>query len=123
MVSHEKLYDAFGELIYAVAKADGEVQEVEITALNNLTKNFAGKYNIDFSFNYNLSKNKSVETAFKDAVQVCKANGPDPEYTLLLNIMVEVAKAFMGIVPNEKIILDNFVDELRTKFINEMTNN
>jgi len=116
--NREKLYDAFGELIYAIAKADGHVQDVEISTLKKITDNYAGKYNIDFSFNYDMNSNKSVENAFSDAMQICKNHGPDPDYTILINIMVEVAKAYMGIVPSERSILERFVSELKLTFIN-----
>jgi len=32
-INKEKLYEAFGELIYVVAMADGEIQETEVAAL------------------------------------------------------------------------------------------
>jgi uncharacterized tellurite resistance protein B-like protein len=35
----EKLYEALGELLYAMAKADGTVQESEIRAIDNIVKN------------------------------------------------------------------------------------
>lgn len=34
-INKEKLYEAFGELIYVVAMADGEIQETEVAALKN----------------------------------------------------------------------------------------
>ena len=33
MKSIEKLYDAFGELIYVIAMADGEIQKEELKAI------------------------------------------------------------------------------------------
>lgn len=120
MINREKLYDAFGELLYAIAKVDGAVQPVEVDTLNSLIENFSGKYQINYSFNYDVTKNIGVEEAYKKAIEICIANGPDPEYARLLEMMVEVAKAYMGIVPSEKELLDKFIDDLKSKFLSEL---
>ena len=39
MIGKVELYDAFGELMYAVAKADGLIQNEEIQVLNELVEN------------------------------------------------------------------------------------
>jgi len=121
MVKRERLYDAFGDLVYAIAKVDGAVQPVEIDTLNRLLADFSGKYEINYTFNYDLAKEISVEDAYNHAIEVCKENGPDPEYAVLLEMMVEVAKAYMGIVPSERELLDKFIDDLKEKFINEIS--
>lgn len=123
MVLKEKLYDTFGDLIYAIAKADGEVQSVEVDTLNKMIELHSSKNEIIWSFDYNLKKDITVDQAYNKAIEVCRKNGPDEEYSYLLNIMVEVAKAYMGIVPRERIVLDGFVTDLKEKFIADLKSN
>ena len=120
MIKRERLYDAFGELIYAIAMADGEVQEAEIEALHKIINSHPWAREIKWSFDYEKSKNNTVEDAYKKAVLACKENGPDPEYKYLLEVMEQVAEAFDGIVPSEKKIIENFQHELEEKFIKDL---
>jgi hypothetical protein len=64
-----------------------------------------------------------VEEAYQKAILACKDNGPDPEYKYLLDIMMEVAAAFDGIVPQEQKIIENFKTELRERFIHDIETN
>jgi len=119
MVKREILYDAFGELLYSIAKADGSVQNVEIDTLQKLIKEYNGRNNIEFNFNYDLAHSVTLNDAYEKAIQVCIANGPDPEYIHLINMMIEVAKAYMGIVPAEKKLLEKFVSDLKVRFLSD----
>jgi len=123
MVKRERLYDAFGELIYAIAMADGEVQDIEVETLKKILNSHPWAREIKWSFDYEKRKNNSVEDAYKKAILACKENGPDPEYKYLLEVMVEVAKAFDGIVPSERIIIENFRLELEERFRNDLEKN
>ena len=122
MIKRERLYDAFGELIYAIAKADGEIQDEELKTLEDLLSKHPWAKAIKWSFNYENEKEHSVDEAYQKAIDVCKENGPDPEYKYLLDVMTKVAKAFGGIVPQEKKILDNFRYDLRDRFIRDLEN-
>lgn len=122
MIKRERLYDAFGELIYAIAMADGEVQEVEVEALRKIINSHPWASEIKWSFDYEKSKNNTVEDAYKKAVIACKENGPDPEYKYLLEVMEQVAEAFDGVVPSEKQIIENFKHELEAQFIKDLRN-
>jgi uncharacterized tellurite resistance protein B-like protein len=120
MVKREKLYDAFGDLIYAVALADGAIQSVEIQALEKCLEGYEGAKDIRWSFDYNHKKLKTVEETYQAAIEVCKENGPDPEYTYLAKVMEEVALAYQGIVPSERKIMDGFVTDLKTRFVQDL---
>jgi uncharacterized tellurite resistance protein B-like protein len=116
MIKRERLYDAFGELIYAIAIADGKVQKEEIETLEELLSRHPWAMEIKWSFNYEQNKHHSVEEAYKRAIDVCKENGPDPEYKYLLDVMEQVAEAFGGIIPQEQEIIDNFKYDLYRRF-------
>lgn len=116
MIKRERLNDAFGELIYAIAIADGDVQEEEVKALEKLLSQHPWAKEIKWSFNYEKTKMHSVEESYERAINVCKENGPDIEYKYLLDVMTQVAEAFDGIVPQEKRIIDSFKTDLHHRF-------
>jgi uncharacterized tellurite resistance protein B-like protein len=120
MIKRERLYDAFGELIYAIAIADGKVQKEEVEALEKLLSRHPWAMEIKWSFNYEQDKQHSVEEAYKQAIDVCKENGPDPEYKYLLDVMEKVAEAFGGIIPQEQEIIDNFKYDLYRRFEHDL---
>ncbi len=123
MVKREKLYDAFGELIYAIAMADGEVQEEEVRSLEQHLNQHPWAKEIKWSFNYENEKHKTVEESYRNAIDICMINGPDPEYKYLLDIMISVAGAFDGIVEQEKKIIDDFRHDLLERFVKDMEDN
>lgn len=121
MIKKERLYDAFGELIYALAMCDGAVQSEEIVTLERILNHHPYAKEIKWSFDYESEKKHSVEEAYQKAIIACKENGPDPEYKYLLDVMMEVAEAFDGIVPQEKRFIENFKSDLRQRFITDIT--
>lgn len=116
MIGKVELYDAFGELMYAVAKADGLIQNEELQALNNLVENHPWAKEIVWSFNYEKGKGKSVEEAYDKALYTCQQYGPSPEYPELLSLLNDIAAASKGVSHEEKLIIQNFEKELRAKF-------
>ncbi len=123
MVKREKLYDAFGELLYALSIADGEVQPEEIRTLEKLLSEHPWAKEIKWSFDYEKMKSHTMEMAYKNAIDICKENGPDPEYKYLLDVMQKVAEAFGGIVPQEKNIIDRFRTDLMDRFYHDLEAN
>ncbi|NVK66305.1 MAG: TerB family tellurite resistance protein, partial [Flavobacteriales bacterium] len=68
MTEQEKLYEVFGELLYAIAKADGIIQPEEKDALGELLQKHAWASEIKWSFNYEASKNSSVEEVYNKVI-------------------------------------------------------
>ena len=120
MIKRERLYDAFGELIYAIAMADGDVQEEELKSLEILLSKHPWAKEIEWSFNYEQDKRHSVEESYQRAIEVCKENGPDPEYKYLLDVMTQVAEAYNGIVPQEMKIIEDFKTDLHHRFEHDL---
>ena len=122
MVKRERLYDAFGELLYAIAMADGEVQQEEIKVIEGILNKHSWSNEIKWSFDYENYKCHSLEEAYGKAISVCKENGPDPEYKYLLDVMHKVADAFDGTVPQEEFIINRFKGDLHSEFIKQLSN-
>lgn len=116
MVGKTELYDAFGELIYAVAKADGLIQNEELEKLEALLAEHPWGQEIQWSFNYEKGKDKDLKAAYDKALYTCQEFGPSAEYAELLNILEQIAAASDGIDAAEAKLIQDFEAELRMKF-------
>lgn len=112
MVNKEKLLEAFGELIYAVAKIDGRVQPEEVEKLKALFQYKQGGEEIVWSFNYETKKNNSVKDAYEKALSVMIEYGPYLGYPELIRILNEVAQASNGIDESERFLISRFEEDL-----------
>ncbi len=112
----EKMYEIMGELIYAVAKADGIVQEEEVSKLNEILEGHPWASEIRWSFNYEKNRNASVEEVYKKVIDYCKNNGASAEYAEFLDVMKKIAKASHGIDPEEEQIINSFTQDLVERF-------
>ncbi len=115
-MSKEEVYQAFGELIYAVAIADGEVQKEEIDKLQELLETHDWAKEIKWSFDYETEKKTDVEEAYSKALSTMVEYGPFEDYPFLFEALEEVAEAFDGIVVEERVLIDRFKSELINKF-------
>jgi len=116
MKNTEKLIEAFGELIYVVAMADGSIQSAELKVIENKLATHKWGEDIKWSFDYEVKKNASIEDLYKKVITYCEMHGPDPEYQFLLDLVEEVAFVSNGIDQNEKEVMDGFVHDLTEKF-------
>jgi uncharacterized tellurite resistance protein B-like protein len=116
MATKEKLYEAFGELIYAVAKADGMIQGEEVEVLEKIVKNHQWAEDIVWSFNYERKKDLSVEYVYRKAIDIFQEHGPDPEYASFLTVLEEIAQASQGKSAQEQGLINLFQMDLIKKF-------
>jgi uncharacterized tellurite resistance protein B-like protein len=116
MAEPEKLYEAFGELLYALAKADGNVQNEERTILKNILKDYPFESDILWSFNYEEKKQHSVKDAYKKAMDIFLSHGPFSEYGKFAEILEKLASASEGISKEEKAIILGFQGDLMKAF-------
>lgn len=121
--TQNRLYDAFGELIYALAMSDGLIQPEETQVLETLLNGHPWAKEIQWSFDYESSKEITVEEAYDKALHTFKEHGPDPDYAFLRDVLEAVAKAGDGVVPEEKQVMDSFSTELIQRFIRDLENN
>lgn len=116
MTEEEKLYETLGELLYAVAKADGVIQQEEKDAMKTLLKDHPLGAEINWSFNYEETKEQSVDEVYHKVISYCKHYGPAPQYTEFINAMEIIAEAAGGKDKTEENIINSFSKDLITKF-------
>ena len=116
MKDTDKLIEAFGELIYVVAMADGSIQKDELAVIEQKLATHKWGEDIKWSFDYEVKKKNSIEDLYKKVITYCEMHGPDSEYQFLMEVVEDVAKASDGIDKSEKAVMDDFVTDLTNKF-------
>ena len=111
-VIKEDLYDAFGELLYAISTIDGEVQEEEALKIEALLTVHEGAEEMMWSFQYEFENKKTVAESCNKALAVCQLYGPCPDYPFLINALKKVAAVSKGMDEDEKNLIDSFEKEL-----------
>lgn len=115
----EQLYDAFGELLYAICMIDGQVQEAEARKIEQLLTGHEAAKEIEWSFVYEHERSSSVQEAYAKALDICKYYGPSTEYPFLFDAVRQVAGESQGISPEEKKIIEQFEGELKEHFLKQ----
>jgi len=116
MKNTAKLIEAFGELAYVIAMADGRVQEEEIKALEQKLANHKWGADIKWSFDYEVNKQNDPEMLYKKVMTYCEMHGPDPEYHFLMELLETIAKASNGVDADEAGVMNDFTQDLTNKF-------
>ena len=123
MVSETRLYDAFGELIYTVAVADGMIQDEEIKVIEEKLLEYDWGKDVKWSFNYEKKKGSDLKDTYLKALETFKEHGPHPDYYNLIELLEEVAKASDGFEKKEGQVISIFNKSLRAHFIEYMKEN
>jgi len=116
MKDKEKLYETLGELLYAVAIADGVIQNEEVERLNEIVQNHPWGSTIKWSFDYEASKMNSMNDIYAKVINYCHSYGPAPEYDEFLELISLVADASNGIDHHEELVISNFGHHLVERF-------
>ncbi len=112
----ENLHYAIGELAYAVARADGEIQREERKKFHSIVEAElrCKDYNFDVSdiiFQLMEKDKFDTETTYKWAMNEIKTNShylsPKLKETFI-KVMEKVAKAYPPVTSKEKNVLDKF---------------
>jgi uncharacterized tellurite resistance protein B-like protein len=125
MTEQEKLYETLGELLFAIAIADGIIQNEERKALNVLLKKHAWASEIKWSFDYEESRNASMEDTYSKVISFCQNYGPAPEYAEFIDAMNFIATASNGINQKESRLISSFSKDLIERFqrdVNKLKN-
>ncbi|MCG8578816.1 MAG: TerB family tellurite resistance protein [Bacteroidales bacterium] len=112
----ERLYEVLGELLYAVAKADGVIQDEEKEKLKELFKNHGFGSEILWSFEYEESKSMPIDEIYNKVINFCHSYGPAPQYEEFIKAMKIIAEASEGIDEGEAKIIDSFSKDLLERF-------
>ena len=110
------LYDAFGELLYVLAKADGEIQKEEVQELEKILKAHPWSKEIIWSFNYEAKKENDLEELYQKVLHACFDLGPNPEYQFMVEVLEAVAESSIGVVEEERALIDRFQKDLVEEF-------
>ncbi|MCB9273630.1 MAG: TerB family tellurite resistance protein [Lewinellaceae bacterium] len=116
MTPKERIYDAFGELAYLVARSDGLIQAEEVEKLEEILMAHPKGREIKWSFDYERRKRNAPEQLYKKVIDRCRENGPDPEYQFLVEMLERVAYASAGIDSREEAAIKGFVHDLTERF-------
>ena len=116
MNANSELYDAFGELIYVLAMADGEIQPEEKATLEHILQTHPWSREIMWSFNYESVKRNDVEDTYRKVLQKCFEIGPDPEYKFMIEVLEAVAKSSIELDEKEKAVIERFKADLTSEF-------
>ncbi|MCH2042907.1 MAG: TerB family tellurite resistance protein [Saprospiraceae bacterium] len=100
-----QLHDAFGELLYAIAMVDGEIQQEEVVKIEELLADHEAAEAIKWSFKYEVGKQKTVLDAYRKAIDICKHYGKSADYPFLLEMLKDVAEASNGLDENERAMI------------------
>jgi len=119
MNKKEKLYEAFGELVYVVAMADGIIQPEEVQILHDIVAAHPWASDIEWSFNYEVAHKPDLEFLYNKVMSICHQNGPDPEYQFLVDLLEHVAQVSNS-MELEKKVITKFTFELTERFKNDI---
>ncbi|MDH5474332.1 MAG: hypothetical protein OEX22_01425 [Cyclobacteriaceae bacterium] len=106
------LRQAFGKVIYAVAKIDGEVQQVEIDVFKKEIANHEWAKEISLSFEEERVLNTNPNIVFLKAMKVFRSNGPSEHYPFFIDLLEKIADAHEGIVDEEEKMIKRFKESL-----------
>ncbi|WP_025741962.1 tellurite resistance TerB family protein [Aquimarina pacifica] len=116
MVSKDRLYQTFGELLYVIAMSDGVINKEEINVLEEILKSHPRGEEIKWSFDYENEHSTDIETLYKKVIEVFSDHGPDHEYDFMIFALTKVAEASDGVHDNEKKVITNFSKDLLQRF-------
>lgn len=116
MKDKEKLYETLGELLYAVALADGVIQPSETDRLKEIVEHHSWGQVIKWSFDYESRKQHTFKEVYKKAISYCHSYGPAPEYDEFIELLSLVADASEGIDRHEELVISNFSKHLIERF-------
>lgn len=116
MTKKEHLYDAFGELAYVLAMADGQIQPEEVQQVKQILEGHQQGASIQWSFNYEAGKQRPVEEVYQKVIDACQQIGPDPEYPFLIDMLEKVAAVYAGKSQQEDQVIKGFTTDLIERF-------
>tara|TARA_B100000809_G_C15016500_1_gene486881 strand:+ start:170 stop:544 length:375 start_codon:yes stop_codon:yes gene_type:complete len=120
MKANDKLYETFGELLYAIAKTGEVIKNKEMDVLDTLLKSHPWAKEIKWYFNYEFSKNSSVEDIYNKVINYCQSYGPSIIYPEFIDSMRRISKATNGIDGNEQKVISDFSKYLITRLQNDL---
>lgn len=108
------LYRAFGKLVYAIAMADGKIQQEEIEKLHAVISEHHWAKNVIQSFDQlqNSNKKQSLNEILQEAIEIFEDYGSCYEYPIFIDFLEQIAASFGGIVLQEEELISFLKEEL-----------
>ncbi|AXT57449.1 TerB family tellurite resistance protein [Aquimarina sp. MMG015] len=122
MVSRDRLYQTFGELLYVIAMSDGVIEKEEVHTLEEILKAHPKGQEIKWSFDYENANDSDIETLYKRVIEVFSDNGPDEEYDFMIYALTKIAEAKDGIGSKEEKVINSFSKDLLERFKKDIDN-
>ena len=116
MTKKDQLYEAFGELAYVLAMADGNIQPEELQQVKQILEKHPQGTDIQWSFDYEARKQRPVEEVYQNVIDACQEVGPDPEYPFLIEMLEKVAAIHAGKSAEESKVITGFTTDLIERF-------
>jgi len=92
MRNTEKLYNAFGELLYAVIKAEGKARENIIKKLERTVQEYEWGQTAMWSLRYEMGHNATTDEAYQKAFDAFTDFGPFPGYESFFRMVDDIIK-------------------------------
>ncbi|MGL1888874.1 MAG: TerB family tellurite resistance protein [Reichenbachiella sp.] len=109
---NKELLDAFGRIVYAIAKSDGEVQDEELNLIRQVVDKNIWAQELELSFEIERQMDGDAEQIFDEAIGVFKKHDAKEHYIEFVKLLEEIAKSHGGVVDEEKTLIDRFRDTL-----------
>lgn len=110
---NKDVLDTFGRIIYAVAKSDGEVQDSEVTVIQEVIDNHSWAQEIELSFAIEYELDEDADEVFDSAIETFRFNEIGGHANEFIDLLEKIAEAHDGIVSEEKVIIDKFKIKLQ----------
>ncbi|MDW7690908.1 hypothetical protein R9C00_20880 [Flammeovirgaceae bacterium SG7u.111] len=115
-MNKEKLYDAFGELLYATFKVEGAIRGEVLVKLEESLAHYNWGAAALWSFNYEQDHNRSIEDAFDKAYYTFEEFGPNEEYATLFSLLERLSNKKHYISKRGRVMIEKFKRRLNKKF-------
>ena len=122
MVSRDRLYQTFGELLYVIATSDGVIEKEEVSVLEEILKAHPKGQEIKWSFDYENKNQNDIETLYKKVIEVFSDHGPDDEYDFMIYALTKIAEAKDGMDSKEEKVINSFSKDLLERFKKDIDN-
>ncbi len=118
MANKEKVFEAFGELLYAVARAEGKVRKDTAEQVEALLEKYTWASDAIWSFKYEKKRKNTFEETYEHAIDTFVSHGPMAEYETFFELLDELSEESHPLLGSRgKKILTNFKRRLNRKFL------
>lgn len=105
---NKELLDAFGRIVYAIAKSDGEVQDEELQHIRKVVDQNEWAQELELSFEIERQLDDDANKIFEDSIDVLKKYDAKEHYTSFVELLEQIAKAHGAVVDEEETLLEKF---------------